>query len=69
MPGLMRNLVQLGRALRLSHPPPPSEGKLLRPLQNGEEGSVAAAAVLPAFLVEGDADAAEALAPYLAAAE
>ena len=35
----------------------------------GEEGSVAAATVLPAFLVEGDADAAEALAPYLAAAE
>jgi ParB family chromosome partitioning protein len=35
----------------------------------GEDGSVAAAAVLPAFLVEGDADAAEARAPYLAAAE
>jgi ParB family chromosome partitioning protein len=36
---------------------------------NGEDGSEAAAAVLPAFLVEGEADAAEALAPYLAAAE
>src|SRR5688572_13179342 len=30
--GLGWNVGQLGRALRPSHPPPPSEGKLLRPL-------------------------------------
>src|SRR5207253_4312168 len=33
--GLGWNVGQLGRALRPSHPPPPSEGKLLRPSQLG----------------------------------
>ena len=50
----------------LTAPALPLAGSRRRDWRGGIGGS---ARVLPAFLVEGDADAAEALAPYLAAAE
>jgi len=37
--------------------------------RDGEDGSQACAMALPAFLIEDEADAAEAPAPYLTAAE